>query len=220
MNEFNKNENELGIFYQNKQCYIFFGKKHFFESFQLKTPPLNFVNQVHGTDLYNFTDQSSQGDSTRTIKADGLFTKLQSVSLGLKTADCVPLFLFSESQLYALHLGWRSLAFGLLERALNQVSHHKPLRAFIGPHIQQNSFEVGQEVIDHFDKYIPENRDWLSQRNISLSRIIQYRLSKFTDVQIFDCNVCTKKNHEFYSHRRDPSSSGRNLSFAFFKNSL
>ena len=69
------------------------------------------------------------------------------------TADCLPILLCDKqgTQVAALHCGWRSLAGGICERALEKFSGARAdLLAYLGPAISQAHFEVGIDVLEAF----------------------------------------------------------------------
>ncbi len=121
---------------------------------RLATRPV-WLNQVHGTDVAWLDNASADG-----LTADGVCTLAQGVACTILVADCLPVLL-SDSQgrvVAAAHAGWRGLAGqagrGILDntvRAMRErVSPNIDLRAWLGPCIGPQAFEVGPEVVDAF----------------------------------------------------------------------
>lgn len=88
------------------------------------------------------------------VEADGIICSLKGHTIGVVTADCVPVLIAGRHHVAALHCGWRGLQQGLLGRALNRLIARgediKELRLVTGPHIQAGAFEVGPEVVEAF----------------------------------------------------------------------
>lgn len=91
---------------------------------------------------------------------DALVTRLPGIALGILTADCVPvLFADAESGVIgAAHAGWQG-ALGMEQGGIAQntlSAMHRlgariaDIRAVIGPAIQQQSYEVGDDLRQKF----------------------------------------------------------------------
>ena len=76
------------------------------------------------------------------------------------TADCLPVLFCDQDgmRVAAAHAGWRGLAGGVLESAVNAmgVAPDRVL-AWLGPAIEQEAFEVGNEVREQFLARSAEN---------------------------------------------------------------
>lgn len=89
---------------------------------------------------------------------DALVTKLDSVCIGVNTADCVPIVLADEKAgvIAACHAGWRGtvarIAAKTVEAMVKQGARAQNIKAVMGPSICQDCFEVGDEVVEAFNK--------------------------------------------------------------------
>jgi YfiH family protein len=88
-------------------------------------------------------------------EGDVLVTARPGVALAVQTADCVPILLFSDGGVAAVHAGWRGTAAGAASegvRALDEESGTPPgrMHAVIGPAIGVCCYEVGGEVAASF----------------------------------------------------------------------
>lgn len=89
---------------------------------------------------------------------DALVTKLHDVCIGVNTADCVPILLADRHAgvIAACHAGWRGtvarIAAKTVEAMVKQGASAKNIVAVMGPSICQDCFEVGDEVVEAFDK--------------------------------------------------------------------
>ena len=90
---------------------------------------------------------------------DALMTNEAGVCIGVSTADCIPVLLYDPIQRAscAIHAGWRGTVQRIVEKAVARMtevfgSDPKNLIAQIGPGIHLESFEVGDEVYQTFEK--------------------------------------------------------------------
>jgi hypothetical protein len=89
-------------------------------------------------------------------EVDGLVSKTPGISLGILTADCVPV-LFADPEggiIGAAHAGWKGALTGILGETVEAMvvlgAQADRVRAGIGPAIAQKSYEVGPEFPQPF----------------------------------------------------------------------
>lgn len=171
----------------------------------LPTDPI-WLNQIHSTDIFN-VDRDVKPQS-----ADGSYTSHKNIVCAVLTADCLPILLCDQSgtQIAAVHAGWRGLAAGVIESALNSFNPtDKKIIAWIGPAIGQAFYEVGDDVRDKFleidadagKAFQPYKQSkWLANMNL----LARQRLEKSGVSEIFGGDLCTFQDSErFFSFRRD-----------------
>ena len=90
---------------------------------------------------------------------DALMTNEAGVCIGVSTAACIPVLLYDPIQRAscAIHAGWRGTVQRISEKGVARMtevfgSDPKNLIAQIGPGIHLESFEVGDEVYQTFEK--------------------------------------------------------------------
>lgn len=90
---------------------------------------------------------------------DALMTNLKGVCIGVSTADCIPILLYDKEEhaVCAIHAGWRGTVKRIVEKAVEAMTEAygtqpQQLVAQIGPGIHLDSFEVGDEVYEAFQK--------------------------------------------------------------------
>ncbi len=171
---------------------------------------LHFMNQVHGTTVVEASDNP--------LEADGLYTMKPDTAIAVLTADCLPVVLTNKSGTFVsvVHAGWRGLAAGILDQALDQafVTPDETL-VWLGPRIGPQVFEVGPEVRDAFlnlDKalegcFVPQESKYLCDLGAIALRLLKDRVA-----EVLDSQICTQKNHLF-SHRTS-AMSGRMATIA------
>ncbi len=214
-NDFILPEESLGLNISS----LMIGKK-FIENFNLNPEnkllenhfkvPIIWMDQVHGKTIKEVKDSNK-----KLIEAcDGVYTRLNSLALAVKTADCLPLILCSNDglEIAAVHVGWRGLCSGIIEKAIEKFhSESDSLRSWLAPSISYLSYEVGQEVYESFLKNdggsissffsSKVHGKWL----LNLRLEAQRRLEKL-GVEVISGDYCTFKDSDlFYSYRRNQS---------------
>jgi hypothetical protein len=135
---------------------------------------------------------------------DGHTTTAAGVPLLVLVADCLPVALVSPERVTMLHCGWRGLAAGIVERALEQFP--EPPRAVLGPAIGACCYEVGEEVLAEFAGL----QGVANGRMLSLNAVAQRKLQAAGVTQIDSFPLCTSCRPDlFFSHRRDNGVTGR-----------
>lgn len=144
-------KNTIGDRFDDNAVFVFFGNQHFTTKEAARLFPeraLKFLKQVHGSRAIN-VDASFDSKS---IEADAFITKDLNVSLGVYSADCIPVLIHDpyDNQIAAIHSGWRGTAANIISKTLSQMSLKKPenVRVWFGPHIRRASFEVHNDVAE------------------------------------------------------------------------
>lgn len=176
-----------------------------------------WLKQVHGVRVVDADHAQTFAQSVNPPEADASVTTSPDRVLAVLTADCLSVVLSDQhgTVLGAAHAGWKGLAAGVLEQTLAFMRHKQPLasgwRAWIGPGIGADSFQVGADVCDAFaselvaqprlccpDPVVPER--W----RLDLAGLAQYRLEKMGVMKIELSHCCTvTKPKQFFSYRRD-----------------
>lgn len=107
--------------------------------------PTVFLDQRHGTDVLQLDPLTPNGKP-----ADASLTQQRQLACTVMVADCLPMLLTTErgQAVAAVHLGWRGLARGLVQEAVQALSvlDDAPVVAWLGPCIGPRAFQVGPEV--------------------------------------------------------------------------
>jgi polyphenol oxidase len=165
--------------------------------------------QVHGTELREWTgpppDRAYAEPGDKDLeRVDGHLTREPGIGLLVLVADCFPVALSDGRQAAMLHCGWRPLAGGIVEEALDRFDSVPS--AAVGPGIGGCCYEVGEEVLEAFSGI----EGVASGRMLDLRAVIAAKLAAagVSDVQHVD--RCTSCEPELYfSHRRDGGVTGR-----------
>ena len=159
------------------------------------------VNQVHSDKLVLVLDPA---EDTSLQEADALITRVPGILLSVKTADCLPLLLYDEKAqvIAAVHAGWKGAKLGIIERSLEAMRSlgAQEITALLGPSIQKDSYEVGQEFRDFFpDKYFSTANNSLF---FDLPFFAKDSLIKAGIKDLWSSDLDTYQSNDFYSYRR------------------
>jgi len=164
--------------------------------------------QVHGADVLEWDAPPDRGGfaepGAELEKVDGHVTDIPELALLVLVADCLPVALAGEGRVAMLHCGWRGLAAGIVERAVDRFD--RPPAAVIGPGIESCCYEVGDEVLAAFED-LPGVADG---RMLDLREVASRKLRAAGVREQQHAGGCTCCRAELYfSHRRDGPDTGR-----------
>ncbi len=177
------------------------------------------LKQAHSTEVRNANGWRSQH---REQQGDALITNDAGKSIGIRTADCVPILLLDcrTRAVAAVHAGWRGTAGELVSRTIEQMTRDfgtapADVYAAMGPCIRDCCYHVGPDVAAHFATWFPE---WGAEEELSRTVDLacanqrQMESAGVSSSHIFDCELCTAcQSGQFFSFRREPENSGRML---------
>lgn len=189
--------------------------------FSVKFHQFAWARQVHGDRVLLVNDEFLAENVLH--DADALVTNLKNVLIAVRTADCLPVFLWdSVSQsLGVVHAGWKSTHKKILHRAIETMTNHfqvniADLQVAFGPVIRSCCYQVGPEFRENFPHavvmregkmcmdLIKANTDQLLSIGVKLNNI-------------FDSRICTVCNPGYFSYRRDGEKAGRMISAMMLK---
>jgi hypothetical protein len=163
--------------------------------------------QVHGSHVVRVgpSERGAGADSPAdTIPgADALWTQDPGIALAVLTADCVPLVLADPDRMLlgVVHVGWRGLVGGVVERALADIGTGGSMVALAGPSIGPCCYEVGEDVAGPARERFGE--EVLRGRNLDLWAGVAGALRAGGARQVHFAALCTRcEPARFYSHRR------------------
>lgn len=150
-------------------------------------------------------------------EADAVSLKIsplkQCVSIGVFTADCVPILLRNEDMALCIHAGWRGLANKIICKAIKaSFTEYLGMEALIGPCAGYNDYKVGKEVIDEVYRPIfsPSGSEYL----LDLQQTALTQINEISsDIKVISLSISTISDKSFHSYRRDAEQAGRNYSF-------
>jgi YfiH family protein len=168
-----------------------------------------FMKQVHGTRVARLDAATPDG-----IEADACVATVPGVACTIMVADCLPV-LIADTQgraVGAAHAGWRGLAGGVIEQAVDAMPAGEKL-AWLGPCIGPDAFEVGAEVKAAFEAHDASAAQHFRPQGpgkflADLPALARSRLQALGITRVFgndgSTGWCTVSSpSRFFSHRRD-----------------
>jgi len=173
-------------------------------------------HQVHGAELQSRDEPAEPNGfshpGAQLAEVDGQTTATPGLAPLVVVADCLPVAVAGPRGVAMLHCGWRGLAAGIVARGAAAVG---ATHAAIGPGIGPCCYEVGEEVLAHFNGL----GDGVAEgRMLDLGEVAS-RLLRAAGVENAEAaKLCTSCNAElFYSHRRDGPRTGRQAGLAWLR---
>ncbi len=187
----------------------------------LHTGRILMLDQVHGDKILHI-NKYPEGVRASEGFADGMITPLPGLCLVIRTADCVPVFLYDPEKkvIGAVHSGWKGTMLDITGKCIRMMadlcgSDPGNILAFILPSIGPESYEVNRDVADHF----PDDAIMINGRlHVDLWGSIEKSCAKsgLCAKNIHNTGICNRKNtDDFFSHRFGDR--GRNLNFIYMK---
>ncbi len=183
-------------------------------SFATEFPGLTVSRQAHGTRIRQH-DAGFEG----WLVLDGYdchVTREAGILLTVTVADCVPVYLADPNTggIALVHAGWRGIAAGVLERAIDRLaeitgSARDGFAMHCGVAISGSRYEVGAEVTDQLGA---ESSG--SPRRVDLRDILADRARVAGIRHVTVSPWCTFDHSAMYfSYRRDGRSAGRMIAY-------
>lgn len=165
------------------------------------------MQQVHGGKVVLVTKK----DSGKVVpNCDGLITNSPDVSLQIRVADCLPIFIkdLENNAIGLVHAGWRGLEVEIVKNAIGLMqkefaSEPKNLSVFIGPHICQKHFEIKSDVSVKFENYKKAFKFLGDKMFLDMGEVAK---EQFEDLGVKNIQIskdCTFENEDLFSYRRE-----------------
>ncbi|MCX5831885.1 MAG: peptidoglycan editing factor PgeF [Deltaproteobacteria bacterium] len=210
------------------------------EAFELDLPQFVLMRQMHGDRIVTIDSKepgiiaTSPLIPTEAHVCDALVTNRPEIAIGVRTADCVPLFLVDRVKrvIGVVHAGWRGTALNIAGQAVDVFverfsSQPGDILAAIGPAIGPCCYEVDAAVYEALKVYPAAGRAPFVHPGVSKDRwMLDLALVNRTQLEqhgvpvenIFSGSHCTScRSDIFFSHRRDCGRTGRHFSFMMLK---
>ncbi|MCC6146494.1 MAG: peptidoglycan editing factor PgeF [Anaerolineaceae bacterium] len=195
-------------------------RRRIFEVVGRPVPSLFDVWQIHGKNVV-CTDMPRALDTPHQ-KADAILTDRLEITLLMRFADCVPIFLYDPVRkvIGIVHAGWQGTVQKIGQEAVEIMqnkykSSPNDIHAGIGPSIGPDHYEIGEDVVEKVQTSfgIDTNQIVLeSDRKIfmDLWKANQLVLKQAGVKNIEVSHVCTACHpQDWYSHRQELGKTGR-----------
>jgi len=210
----------LGGMNGDEKSNVIENRSRIFNSVGLPVESIYDVWQVHGTDVI-CTDRPRTLDAPH-LRADAIITNTQGVTLFMRFADCVPIFLYDPVHhvIGIVHAGWigtvQRLA-GISVKVMGDKFNSLPedIQAVVGPSIGPDHYQIGADVEKKVKDSFGSDSEDLFLRNdrkifLDLWKANYYGLSAVGVKKIDVLGICTACHlDDWYSHRGEHGNTGR-----------
>lgn len=161
---------------------------------------------------------------------DALLTFERDVPVGVKTADCVPILIYSPDKqgVGAIHAGWKGTLGGIVDNVMDILDENgadpSQLKVAFGPSISKEAYEVDEELAQRFRDagfgeyvYYPdghEERPHIDLQGVNMQRFLR-RGVKPSNVKLHEgCSFGSRwedGSAMYASHRRSGGAPARML---------
>lgn len=181
-------------------------------------PAVFTIRQVHGSGIV-VAAKKDLANQPPFPEADGVITREKDLPIAVRTADCLPVFLYDPVQeaIGLVHAGWRGTRERILEKVLAKMvaewgTRAEDVLAAFGPAIGPCCYEVGEEFQDYFsgDAVRRDGRIFL---DLPKANRRQLTAAGVRPGNIKECGICTSCRDEWFSYRREGPAAGRHLSW-------
>jgi len=198
----------LGVMTDDDPARVARNRHRLARSCGLEPTRVTMGRQVHGTRVREWTEPPADPvyaqPGGELEEVDGHATERHRLGLLVLTADCYPVALSDGRRAAILHCGWRGLAGGILESALDGFGEVP--QAAVGPGIGGCCYEVGEDVLAAF----PDLDGVADGRMLDLRAVISRKLGAAGVNVVQHVEHCTACRDDLYfSHRRDHGVTGR-----------
>ena len=200
------------------------------DAFKIPVGGLILMRQVHGDRIRVLDGDGPLPEGLP--ECDGLISDRPGVALGIRTADCVPLFFVDRARrvIGAAHAGWRGTALGIAARMVETFagrfsSRREDLLAVIGPAIGPCCYQVDAPVFEAFsalpgaDLFLRPCKElgrWMA--DLALANRLQIREAGVPSENIYTSGLCTSCRQDlFFSHRAGGGRAGRQINLLMLR---
>lgn len=187
---------------------------------------LKYCQQIHSDSVITadsissiFLDCDNQDITIKT--GDALISNLPGDTLGVFTADCVPIFILdiSTPAIGIVHAGWRGTIARIATKAIARMKEcyrtsPKNCLIHLGPSIKLCCYEVSSELLTRFEEQFGKNvhnGHSLCLHTANLIQMVDFGVP-FESISTSPfCTAC--RTDMFYSYRAEGEKTGRMLSY-------
>ncbi|KAA0989652.1 peptidoglycan editing factor PgeF [Dyadobacter aurulentus] len=187
----------------------------FFSALGVPFPQVAKSHQVHGREII---DVKTPG---RFEGFDALITGIPGIQLAVTVADCTPILIFDpvKNASAAIHAGWRGTVSQIASRTMAEMQNAfgtdpKSCLAYIGTCIDKCSFEVGEDVAQHFEA---GTKRWDAEKEKYFVDLKKANREQLAAAGLLPKNIETSpystvlNNEDYFSYRFENGMTGRLL---------
>lgn len=188
-----------------------------YRSLLLRGLGLRYLHQVHGSKVYDDQDYFACRQ-----EGDGLVTQRRNLALAVRTADCVPVYLWDQDKVGVIHAGWRGVKSKIYETKIQDFDVSR-LSVAIGPSIFAARYEVDADLYKpwleewpRLERYLTKHSEHPTKRLLDLRAIVcdQFMDAGVEKARIQRIETCTYDS-ALPSYRRQGAAAGRLVNYIY-----
>ncbi|CAN5117935.1 peptidoglycan editing factor PgeF [soil metagenome] len=192
---------------------------------KIDVPRLSALNQTHGIDGVQIQD----ADFSFNKDGDYLITDQKDVGLGILTADCVPMIFYDtkNNAIGIAHAGWRGALAGIAQKTLDHMqrawnTQARDVQIFIGPSAKTCCYQVQKDFLqnllpEYVDKVMMQKEGHWYFDTVQLIALQMHKAEVAPASINLAYNFCTMCDERFFSHRRQHTNAGRQITIVRLK---
>ena len=159
---------------------------------KLVAKPIQVMTQEHGNQVSVIERPISAP------VADAMVSCSKEIALAVRVADCLPLLLYSNNVIAAVHVGRKGLMNQVAVNAVTQMRKlgAKEITGVVGPHICGQCYEVGADIFTEVTYAYPAT--FKKQNYLDLYAGL---VSQLPEIKLSNIDICTKENTDYFSYR-------------------
>ena len=184
---------------------------------------LIFLRQIHAASGLLVTKENATLRSF-SYEGDFLITKERNIGLGVMTADCLPIVFYDSCNkaIGIAHAGWKGTVNHIVIHTLRAMQKNfetklEDLQIYFGPSAQACCYEVTSEFLSYFESFSFAEQVIIKRGEkfffdlVACNRLQLEAQGIKQDQMRIDYALCTIEDGSFFSHRRQPSCLGRQM---------
>lgn len=209
----------VGLNLGDKKENVFKNLSHISEVFGFNRSRLILLDQIQGDGILSIRNLHSPLPSS--LSYDAMITDNPNLVLGIKTADCLPIFILDIKKriISAIHSGRQGTALRITQKVLRKMKQEwgcsaENILVTLGPSIGACCYEISEDVFskewEGFSRH-EETGKW--RVDIAQINKVQIEEEGIQEKQIWWVDLCTCCNSDLFFSYRGEGQTGRQLSF-------
>jgi YfiH family protein len=188
-------------------------------AFGLDPNRLILLKQMHVDGILVLKDPMDANPTP--LKYDAIMTAIPNLFLGIRTADCIPIFIVDQKKkaIAAIHAGRQGTALQITRKALRKMREElgcseKDLLVTLGPSIGPCCYEIDEKVfLKEWGPFSSEKGSGKWMLDLAGINIAQLMEEGIKGNQICRIDLCTCCHRDLFFSYRGEGRTGRQLSF-------
>jgi len=197
-----------GVGSKDKKRNVFKNLNYVSQKMGVKKKQLILMSQSHSNEVIEI----KKSNYNKKISCDAMITRVKGLSLGVLTADCVPIIIYDLKNdiIGCIHAGWKGALSVIIKntvKKLKKLNSDNILFASVGPCIGKESYEIDLNFYKKFILRSKKNKKYFSKikkdkRFFDLRSFVADKLKELK-VKVDHVNHNTfKEKSNFFSYRR------------------